>query len=215
MYNERLIKGLKIGVGILALSLLFALGYGTASVQSQMKQKEAAALPRVEQTEQVAEKGLSREEVETFLVAYYTRKDLGENRKRYKPFMTEGLYTATVSEEEEPLQKTYQGYVVDRIYQDATIYIDSENQVVIAQVHYSQSILEEKDQREGKSYTEQGTATLRLTYTETEEGFLVNDIQSLVLSDGTELAVGERGATIIGKTSHTLRKSYSDVVDLT
>lgn len=187
MYNEGLIKAIKIGGGLLALVLVFALGYGTASSQSKAKQEQVTTTQTKQQEATAPKKELERSDVEDFLVAYYTRRDLGENRKRYKPFMTEGLYTATVSEEDKPLEKTYQGYVVDRVYQEATIYIDSEHQVAIAQVHYSQLILEEKDKRDGKSYTEQGTATLRLTYSETAEGFLLNNIESIVLSDGTEV----------------------------
>ncbi len=186
---------------MIVLSLFFALGYGTASVQSKMRQKDVEIAQTVQETEPALKQELQREEVEAFLMAYYTRKDLGENRKRYKPFMTEGLYTATVSEEGKPLQKTYQGYVVNRLYQDATIYIDRETKTVISQVQYSQLILEEKDQREGKTYTEQGTATLRLSYSETESGFLVNNMETIVLSDGTELAQGSRLDAVIGKIS--------------
>ncbi|MGT2963959.1 hypothetical protein [Streptococcus acidominimus] len=196
MYNERLVKVLKLGAAVITVVLVFILGYGTASVQSKMKPKAVPSTQAVQKEEATPPKELKRKEVEDFLVAYYTRKDLGENRNRYKPFMTEGLYTATVSEEDKPLEKTYQGYVVDRAYQDATIYIDTENKMVISQVRYSQLILEEKDKREGKSYTEQGTATLRLTYSETEAGFLVNQIEPIVLSDGTELTQGSKLDTI-------------------
>ncbi|MGT2715434.1 hypothetical protein [Streptococcus respiraculi] len=199
MYNERLVKGLKIGVTILLVVFIFTLGYGTASVQSKMTKKEAPTSQTVKKKEEKAHE-LKRQEVEDFLIAYYTRKDLGENRKRYKPFMTEGLYNATVSDEDTPLQKTYKGYVVDRIYQNATIYIDSENKEVIAQIRYSQTILEEKDNRNGKSYNEEGNATLRLNYSETEEKFLVNNIEPIILSDGSELSVGETAKAVIGKT---------------
>ncbi|MGT2949848.1 hypothetical protein BU202_00795 [Streptococcus cuniculi] len=199
MYNERLVKLLKIGVAILLAALIFSLGYGTASIQSRMNKKEAQASQTVKKKEAEPHE-LKRKGVEDFLIAYYTRKDLGENRKRYKPFMTESLYNATVSDEDTPLQKTYKGYVVDRIYQNATIYIDSENKEVIAQVRYSQTILEEKDNRDGKSYNEQGTATLRLNYSETENKFLVNNIEAVVLSDGSELSVGETAKAVIGKT---------------
>ncbi|MBF0779195.1 hypothetical protein, partial [Streptococcus cuniculi] len=156
-------------------------------ISQTVKKKEAAAHE------------LKRKEVEDFLIAYYTRKDLGENRKRYKPFMTEGLYNATVSDEDTPLQKTYKGYVVDRIYQNATIYIDSENKEVIAQVRYSQTILEEKDNRDGKSYNEQGTATLRLQYSETGDQFLVNNMAPIVHTDGSELSAGKTVNAVIGK----------------
>lgn len=199
MYNERLVKLLKIGVAILLAALIFSLGYGAAAVQSKMNKKEAPTSQTVKKKETEAHE-LKRKEVEDFLIAYYTRKDLGENRKRYKPFMTEGLYNATVSDEDTPLQKTYKGYVVDRIYQNATIYIDSENKEVIAQVRYSQTILEEKDNRDGKSYNEEGNATLRLQYSETENKFLVNNIEPILLSDGSELSVGETAKAIIGKT---------------
>ncbi|MBF0779378.1 hypothetical protein E4T82_11870, partial [Streptococcus cuniculi] len=84
MYNERLVKGLKIGVAILLAALVFSLGYGTASVQSKMNKKETPISQTVKKKEAAAHE-LKRKEVEDFLIAYYTRKDLGENRKRYKP----------------------------------------------------------------------------------------------------------------------------------
>lgn len=45
-------------------------------------------------------------------MVYYTKKDLGENRNRYKEYMTDAMYNQAVLLENEPTTQTY-SYVVD------------------------------------------------------------------------------------------------------
>lgn len=100
MYNQKLIKmvkGLLIGV---AAVLCIILGYSIAQVQQNLRQnsqvqEEAKQKPEEKQQEQLS---LTEQQVEDFLIAYYTKKDLEENRPRYKPFMTDSMYQETIQE---------------------------------------------------------------------------------------------------------------------
>ena len=123
MYNQKLIKivkGLLIGA---AAVLCIVLGYSIAQVQQNLRQnsqvqEEAKQKPEEKQQEQLS---LTEQQVEDFLIAYYTKKDLEENRPRYKPFMTDSMYQETVQEEQKPVNQTYKGYVVDQSYESGSI----------------------------------------------------------------------------------------------
>ena len=152
MYNQKLIKmvkGLLIGV---AAVLCFILGYSIAQVQQNLSQnsqiqEEAKQKPEEKQQEQLS---LTEQQVEDFLIAYYTKKDLEENRPRYKPFMTDSMYQETVQEEQKPVNQTYKGYVVDQSYESGSIYIDKTHKVALAQIKYTSTTLTEKDNRDSK-----------------------------------------------------------------
>lgn len=79
-----------------------------------------------------------------FLISYYTKKDLEENRPRYKSFMTDGLYNSVIAEENKPVNQAYKGFVVDQVFESANIYIDATTDEVLAEVKYSNSVLQEK-----------------------------------------------------------------------
>lgn len=194
MYNQSLIKLFKIVLVVLALVLVFGLGFGTAAITQQSKQDKTttqttktSASTTSSETEN---EGLTRQDVEDFLIAYYTRKDLGENRKRYKPFMTEGLYNSTVELEDKPLQQSYKGYIVDQVFESAKIYIDEANNTALVEVRYTSVILEEKDNRDGASYTQDTTVTIRLSYVETSDGLKVNQMDNIVLTDNLGTVTG-------------------------
>ncbi|MGT2906526.1 hypothetical protein [Streptococcus dentiloxodontae] len=172
----------KLGL-VLAGIFLVVLGFGLGQIgQSEQSETETKAST----TEETSDKTLTRETIEEFLVAYYTKKDLEENRSRYKPFMTDSLYNQQVSLEEEAQNQAYKGYVVDFEYQDATIYIDEENLVVLIQVKYTNTLLSEKDNYDDAQTDVVNEATLRLTYVEQDGDYLVNKMESIILTSNTE-----------------------------
>lgn len=122
-----------IGLGMAAVTVLGLVFW--FSVVGSSKAPTKAEKPSV--SKQVEGGELTQEYIKPFLSAYFTKKDLGENRNRYLPFMTEAAYTQEVNTEEEPTNQTYKGYVVDTKLKSATIYIDSENNDVLAQVSYT------------------------------------------------------------------------------
>lgn len=199
MYNQSLIKFLKVVTTIFVLLLVFGLGFGTASVTQKVTNNKATTAASSNQSSETGDATgsssddtvvLTSQEVEDFLIAYYTRVDLGENRKRYKPFMTEGLYDSIVELEESPLQQSYKGYIVDQVFDSAKIYVDATNLTALVEVRYTSLILEEKDNREGSSYPQDTTVTLRLSYIETADGLRVNNIENVVLSDNSDMVTG-------------------------
>lgn len=58
--------------------------------------------------------------------------------------MTEGLYNATISEEDKAQNKAYKGFVVNFEFQDANIYIDQVHKQVICEVTYTNDLLQKR-----------------------------------------------------------------------
>ncbi|MGT2910676.1 hypothetical protein ACVR1I_03045 [Streptococcus cameli] len=191
MYNQKLLKWMKLLVSLLLAGIIFAGGYATSAVLYSMNQeKDKATQVTKEKSTQKPEDNSSAFNsglVEQFLIAYFTKKDLGENQSRYKPFMTEGLYNATVSDEEKPIQQAYKGYVVDQVYESSKIYINEQDKTALVKVTFSSLLLEEKDNRDGGSITQQSTLDIRLSYIEQDGKYLVSTLDNLVVSDGTEI----------------------------
>ncbi|MDU0881964.1 MAG: hypothetical protein E7B02_10360, partial [Streptococcus salivarius] len=132
------IGGIFIGV-VLVLGFVFWIG---AATSAQNKAKQEAETTQQETKAEGSE--LTQEYVKEFLTAYFNKQDLGENRNRYLPYMTEAAYNQEVNSEEEPSVQTYKGYVVDTQLKSSTIYIDQENNVALAQVRYTQTQLQKK-----------------------------------------------------------------------
>ena len=211
MYNQKLIKmvkGLFMGV---AAALCIVLGYSVAQVllnlkQTSQSQEEVKQDKEEKQQEQLS---LSEQQVEDFLIAYYTKKDLEENRPRYKPFMTDSMYQETVQEEQKPVNQTYKGYVVDQSYESGSIYIDKTHKVALAQIQYSSTTLAEKDNRDSKGLAGITKATIRLPYVEQSGKLLVNKIEPIVLTEakgqtiGTYSDTSSSSSTPVSSTSTT------------
>ena len=192
MYNQKLIKATKcllIGAGAIFCILL---GHSVAQVQqhftpngqTQVQGKQKKAEKKQKQA------SLSEKQVKDFLIAYYTKKDLEENRPRYKPFMTESMYQEAIQEEQKPVNQTYKGYVVDQAFESASIYIDVEHKVALAQVQYTSTTLTEKDNRDSKGITGTTKVTIRLTYVEQDGKLLINNIEPIILTEARGQGIG-------------------------
>ena len=198
MYNQKLIKMVKgFLMGFVAI-LCIVLGYSIAQVKQNLRhdsqvQEEAKQKTEEKQQEQLS---LTEQQVEDFLIAYYTKKDLEENRPRYKPFMTDSMYQETIQEEQKPVNQTYKGYVVDQSYESGSIYIDKTHKVALAQIQYSSTTLAEKDNRDSKGLTGITKATIRLTYVEQSGKLLVNKIEPIVLTEAKGQSIGTYSDTI-------------------
>ncbi|WP_161980567.1 hypothetical protein [Streptococcus sp. S784/96/1] len=204
MYNQKLVRLLKLLAAAVLASLFISVGYGAAIVKqklNQTKQEKVAITtlpPEEKQSDQLTEAA-----VKEFLIAYYTKKELEENRSRYKPFMTESLYETTLLEEDKPVSQAYKGYVVDQAFLEATIYVDKTNQAAIAQVSYENVLLQEKDNRQGPSTKQRVTANLRLKYLEQDGKLLLSHMEPVVLTDGNQavLTPYQDSPVSLGETS--------------
>lgn len=185
MYKEKRVKLIRR----LAIMVLFVAGILTGfGVGQLINKQEVKNEPRQADTvkktieEKTKKKELSSKDVENFLIAYYTKKDLSENMKRYKPFMTSSMYTQETEIEELPINQAYKGYVINQVFDEADIYIDSENLVALVEVKFHNTQLVEKGTTEGALVDTPETQTLKLTFTEENKPFKVNNINKIFLT---------------------------------
>lgn len=182
MIDMEKLKLLKIGgilIGaVLVLGFVFWIGAATSAHNKAKREAETT------QQETKAEGGeLTQEYVKEFLTAYFNKQDLGENRNRYLPYMTEAAYNQEVNSEEEPSVQTYKGYVVDTQLKSATIYIDQENNVVLAQVRYTQTQLQKKYDYTNAQTNVGSSRTIRIRFSKQNGKYLVNHIDPILIVD--------------------------------
>lgn len=170
----------KVGLGV-AIIIIFILGFALGQIgrpNQRRTEKAAQTTQSQEKTEQLTQK-----KIKSFLIDYFTKKDLGENRQRYKEHMTEGLYNQIVAQEEAPTSLTYKGFVVDFSFSDATIWIDRVNNTALVEVTYTNTLLAKKNNYDQAQTDVGNSSTLRLSYTEVNGKLLLNGIEPIVLSD--------------------------------
>lgn len=181
MIDTGKVKLLKRMMGALALILTFCLGLGFGQMGNQGKTETTS---KKEVTKTVTSKdSLTEKQVEQFLIAFFTKKDLEENRNRYKEYMTEGMYNAIVSEENKAQNQTYKGFVINFEFQSADIYIDQTNKSVICEVTYTNDLLQKKDNLEGAQTGVINRTTIKLDYIEVDKTYLINQMSSLIITD--------------------------------
>ncbi|MDT2401778.1 hypothetical protein P7D43_05280 [Enterococcus avium] len=185
MYNEKRVKLIqRLAIVVLfAAGLLAGLGIGQLTNKPDEKnhtKQEQTVKKTIE--DKSKKKELTSKDVQNFLIAYYTKKDLSENRKRYKPFMTTAMYTQETDIEDLPINQAYKGYVINQVFDEANIYIDSENLVALVEVKYHNTQLVEKGTTEGALVDTPETQTLKLTFTEENKRFKVNNINKIFLT---------------------------------
>lgn len=175
----KLLKLVGLGLGaVLVLGLVFWFSVATSS-HSNLKTKQVST----HQTKKIEGGELTQAYVKQFLTAYFTKKDLGENRNRYLPFMTEAAYQQEVNTEKEPATQAYKGYVVDTKLKSATIYIDQENKTVIVQVNYTQTQLQKKNNYANAQTDVLSKTTLRIRYIKQEGKYLVSQLEPILIVD--------------------------------
>ncbi|VTS27721.1 MULTISPECIES: hypothetical protein [Streptococcus] len=183
MLDTEKLKLLKlIGLGlvvILVLGMVLWLGLATTNNHQTNKKEE----PMTKQIKKVEGTEITTAYVKDFLVAYFTKKDLGENRNRYLPFMTETAYQQEVASEKEPAAQAYKGYVVDTKLKSATIYIDEENHVALAKVSYTQTQLQKKKDYTNAQKDVLSNSTLRISYIKQDKKYLISHIEPILIVD--------------------------------
>lgn len=176
-------KAVFIGLAVLLFftGLAFGVTFGSADKQAAVNAAKKSATP----SEQVETSRLKERSVTKFLIAYYTKKDLEENRSRYRPLMTSAMYNQTVTDEESPVNQTYKGYIVNQVFQDATIYVDTKDLTAICQVDYKNTQLSNKNDKSSGMQNTMNHDTLRLTFQKQGNKYLVNKIERITLVEPT------------------------------
>lgn len=201
MKDEKKVKRLKFfifaGVGVLIAMISYSLGGMGKVSQKQMETIQKSKKVDLSKAK-VEDVSLTQQEVNKFLISYYTKKDLEENRPRYKPFMTDSMYQSTVAAEGSPVAQTYKGYVINQKFNDAKIYIDAENNTAVVKVNYNYVTLTTKKQKPSEGMKSTASATLLLTYQKSGKKFLVNQIQNVSFDDySTDLGDSIKGQEAI------------------
>ncbi|NQI73649.1 hypothetical protein HO590_10760 [Streptococcus suis] len=105
-----------VSVASLALlAFVSTMGYslGKQSVTNEIRAaiKQEAKKLQEEQAKKEKSSRLSQLGVEAFLRHYFTKKQLGENNKRIKPYLTDSAYREELTRQEDTLQQVYKDYM--------------------------------------------------------------------------------------------------------
>lgn len=179
MYNENKMKRVKkllIGVSVIVALII---GFGVGSLGKKEENKEVEK-PKVSETKPTT---LTEERVKQFLIAYYTKKDLSENRNRYKPMMTEAMYKQETNQEDLPVNQAYKGYTVNQVFDSAKIYVDDTNLTAICEVTYHNTQLKEKNSIKNALKDQSNTESIKISYIKQGNDYLVNNINGVMLTD--------------------------------
>jgi hypothetical protein len=74
--------------------------------------------------------------VNRFLIAYYTKKELGENHTRMRGFMKKSLFESIVKRDELPVHLAYKDVMRDQVLSKTEIYDDRDGLTVLTVTHY-------------------------------------------------------------------------------
>lgn len=179
MYNENKMKRVRkllIGVSVVVALII---GFGVGSLGKKEANKEVEK-PKVSETKSMT---LTEERVKQFLIAYYTKKDLSENRNRYKPMMTEAMYKQETNQEDLPVNQAYKGYTVNQVFDSAKIYVDDTNLTAICEVTYHNTQLKEKNSIKNALKDQSNTESIKISYVKQGNDYLVNNINGVMLTD--------------------------------
>lgn len=208
MKDEKKVRRLRFyilsGVALLIAIVSYSFG-GLGKVPKSQVKSQVSTAKKIDLTKaKINEVEITQKDVKKFLVAYYTKKDLEENRNRYKPFMTDSMYKTALSAEETPVAQTYKGYVINQKFQDAKVYIDATNQTVLVKVDYSYVTLTKKTDKASDGMSNNSTATLLLTYQKSGKSLLVNNIQNVSFDDrSSDTSEGIKGQEAIYEQSES------------
>ncbi|USJ19915.1 MULTISPECIES: hypothetical protein [Lactococcus] len=170
------VRKLLIGVSVVVALII---GFGVGSLGKKEANKEVEK-PKVSETKPTT---LTEERVKQFLIAYYTKKDLSENRNRYKPMMTEAMYKQETNQEDLPVNQAYKGYTVNQVFDSAKIYVDDTNLTAICEVTYHNTQLKEKNSIKNALKDQSNTESIKISYVKQGNDYLVNNINGVMLTD--------------------------------
>ncbi|EME8127647.1 hypothetical protein MZM66_002483 [Enterococcus faecium] len=212
MYNEKKIKLIQKLVLLILFVLGIAVGVGISQLTSSSDEETASKAEQVAKKtieDKTHKKSLTNKDVNNFLIAYFTKKDLSENRMRYKPFMTQSMYNQEKETEELPINQAYKGYVVNQVFDKATIYIDNDNLVALVEAEYHNTQLTEKGSTDGALVDTPEKQTLKITYIEENGHYKVNRINKIFLTTTGETA-GNNAYDVEDDLEDTTESSGSD-----
>ena len=172
--------GLLIGFGGLAvISFIVMMGYtiGSQSVTNHTQKQIQSEAQKLLTKEKEKEKAsvLSDELVKEFLTQYYTKEKLGENNNRIKPYMTDSAFKKEVARQEDSINQVYKDYMLDYRFESASIYVNTESNVALAEVTYQVTYVSDLSEQQQRT-TQTETKTVMLSYSKVSDKLLVNQL---------------------------------------
>ncbi|MEI4323344.1 peptidylprolyl isomerase [Streptococcus suis] len=169
-----------IGVGgLIAVSFMVMIGY---TIGSQTISKQTENQIRVEANKLVSKKKqeeratvLSDELVKEFLTQYYTKVQLGENNSRIKPYMTDSAFSEEEANQNKAINQVYKDYMLDYRFDSASIYVNTESNVALAEVTYQVTYVSDLSEQQQRT-TQTEIKTVMLSYSKVSDKLLVNQL---------------------------------------
>lgn len=169
-----------IGVGsLIAVSFMVMIGYtiGSQSISKQTEKQIRAEANKLVTKEKQEEKAtvLSGELVKEFLTQYYTKVHLGENNTRIKPYTTDSAYSEEEANQNKAINQVYKDYMLDYRFELASIYVNIESNVALAEVTYQVTYVSDLSEQQQRT-TQTETKTVMVSYSKVSDKLLVNQL---------------------------------------
>lgn len=188
MINQIKLKIIVVIGVVVCIIFIGSIGFsiGKNSVDHYYQKTMGAEVKRLATKKEKAKETnrLTQAKVNDFLMQYYTKTSLGENKARLKPLMTDSAYQAELQRIDNPESQIKRAYWKDAVFDQATIYIDEDSQKALCEVTYKRT---EKDEESSEEKQEVYQETILLTYTRLKDN---QQKKQLLVSDVTILPEG-------------------------
>lgn len=185
MINTKKLELVKRIIYIAVCVVLVLVGFVIGTTVSQKESKKDEPVKTTQKKKEDV-KTLTSNNVSDFLIAYYTKKDVGENRERYEPLTTTYMFNELVDREKQPVNQAYKGYIVNQVFERADIYVDDVNSTAIALVTYKYTKRAHKKTDEGALLNQTEQEAIKITFLKQGKTFLVNKINYVSLTEPQE-----------------------------
>ena len=169
-----------IGVGgLIAVSFMVMIGYtiGSQTISKQTENQIRAEANKLVSKKKQEERAtvLSDELVKEFLTQYYTKVQLGENNTRIKPYMTDSAFSEEEANQNKAINQVYKDYMLDYRFESASIYVNTESNVALAEVTYQVTYVSDLSEQQQRT-TQTEIKTVMLSYSKVFDKLLVNQL---------------------------------------
>ncbi|MGF0070225.1 peptidylprolyl isomerase [Streptococcus sp. SGI.013] len=169
-----------IGVGgLIAVSFMVMIGYtiGSQTISKQTENQIRAEANKLVSKKKKEERAtvLSDELVNEFLTQYFTKVQLGENNARIKPYMTDSAFSEEEANQNKAINQVYKDYMLDYRFESASIYVNTESHVALAEVSYQVTYVSDLSEQQQRT-TQTETKTVMLSYSKVSDKLLVNQL---------------------------------------
>lgn len=169
-----------IGVGcLIVVSFMVMIGYtiGSQTISKQTENQIRAEANKLVSKKKQEERAtvLSDELVKEFLTQYFTKVQMGENNTRIKPYMTDSSFSEEEASQNKAINQVYKDYMLDYRFESASIYVNTESNVALAEVTYQVTYVSDLSEQQQRT-TQTEIKTVMLSYSKVSDKLLVNQL---------------------------------------